>query len=703
MRNVLSFFVILLWAFNATAQINCDLPPIQFPCEWAGDEQLVLDSMNTVADQVISPDLVTDMQCADTDTTDAILALYTVPAQHNCLEDWIDLQGDGECTEFSAHSHVCDNSHTTMLAWNLPGNATWVMCDPVTTSPDQDFIVTITLDGADKVTVPYLSFAGVRPHNLPTAPNTPNPLVGFEIPYVINQLGDTIWQDEAYVDLNLLPNQWDEYKIYLSNRVTLYPGGTDEIQIHLRGVMDEGHEDETGMFGYTEIGYAELCGCGVCGEIDVVLGPEEFDDIPYCDPDGYGDPIGFYIVDECATFTAGGVPTNATGQGLSMMNFVDIYAPNILADPAYGFAWTGTMQEFWDYILNIDQYIILSDNCDPEPLLGVDFGIDCETAVIPISATDNCGNISWSQVVVTITNPSDCSDCYEPEEVVLLFEGQLFLPGDTLYHTGCRGNVPNIYNFDFIQNYPGNSVMLTHDEFQTKIDGNGNPYTLRKMRFKVWGTCGDFFFPLWIVYSQECAGCESENGEPQLMSANELVLIYNDDIFLLGDTLDFTLDDCGNLPDSLLAVNLVGLPAGSMTLPLEIIASAGNPLFVKFRIKVWTYCGDLAFVFWGNIPEEDCFENSLQPLLDNPDTAEDLDLRETLSAKEMMIFPNPATDHVTISGASGLVQVYGLTGELYWTGQVNGDRVLDVSQWPKGIYVIRAVNDGTTQKLVVVH
>ena len=63
---------------------------------------------------------------------------------------------------------------------------------------------------------------------------------------------------------------------------------------------------------------------------------------------------------------------------------------------------------------------------------------------------------------------------------------------------------------------------------------------------------------------------------------------------------------------------------------------------------------------------------------------------------ELRVFPNPATDFISLNEVRGIqqVQVFNLAGRKVKTFQViNRDQRYDVSQLPKGVYLVQIIND----------
>ena len=55
-------------------------------------------------------------------------------------------------------------------------------------------------------------------------------------------------------------------------------------------------------------------------------------------------------------------------------------------------------------------------------------------------------------------------------------------------------------------------------------------------------------------------------------------------------------------------------------------------------------------------------------------------------------YPNPAGDYLNIE-AEGTVRVCDLKGQLYTTCEVHGISRIDISAWPKGVYVLESQNN----------
>ena len=78
----------------------------------------------------------------------------------------------------------------------------------------------------------------------------------------------------------------------------------------------------------------------------------------------------------------------------------------------------------------------------------------------------------------------------------------------------------------------------------------------------------------------------------------------------------------------------------------------------------------------------------------------------TIAATEFDVYPNPANDQVSIfikEGESHTLKIISLTGKTVYTAQINHATSIDVSQFPRGIYMIQASNGTTnsTKKIVL--
>ena len=72
-----------------------------------------------------------------------------------------------------------------------------------------------------------------------------------------------------------------------------------------------------------------------------------------------------------------------------------------------------------------------------------------------------------------------------------------------------------------------------------------------------------------------------------------------------------------------------------------------------------------------------------------------------------MLYPVPAHQSMRLStGNKGLlhVAVFNAVGQEIWKGDVNGEQDIDVSEWARGIYIMRMISDKnqrTVRKFVV--
>jgi hypothetical protein len=64
----------------------------------------------------------------------------------------------------------------------------------------------------------------------------------------------------------------------------------------------------------------------------------------------------------------------------------------------------------------------------------------------------------------------------------------------------------------------------------------------------------------------------------------------------------------------------------------------------------------------------------------------------------LQVYPNPATDHIRLSGISGKanIRLYGIDGQMLINRAVTGDEVVSISYLPAGMYFIAVKTDGKT-------
>ena len=72
--------------------------------------------------------------------------------------------------------------------------------------------------------------------------------------------------------------------------------------------------------------------------------------------------------------------------------------------------------------------------------------------------------------------------------------------------------------------------------------------------------------------------------------------------------------------------------------------------------------------------------------------------RKNCQNTTLQVYPNPATDVVTLVG-SGAVQISNLLGQILVSDTITDTKRIDVSALPRGLYLIH--NNGTTTKLVI--
>lgn len=70
---------------------------------------------------------------------------------------------------------------------------------------------------------------------------------------------------------------------------------------------------------------------------------------------------------------------------------------------------------------------------------------------------------------------------------------------------------------------------------------------------------------------------------------------------------------------------------------------------------------------------------------------------------EIQLGPNPASDYIQINSTlSDQVAIYNVTGELMFSGQVNGPTQVDVSNWTSGIYLVQFEENSDANQMLVV-
>ena len=59
--------------------------------------------------------------------------------------------------------------------------------------------------------------------------------------------------------------------------------------------------------------------------------------------------------------------------------------------------------------------------------------------------------------------------------------------------------------------------------------------------------------------------------------------------------------------------------------------------------------------------------------------------------RDVIVFPNPATDKIQFNGEDGApVEIYNLSGDLMLRTSLNGNSDTDISQWQRGLYILRS-------------
>lgn len=65
----------------------------------------------------------------------------------------------------------------------------------------------------------------------------------------------------------------------------------------------------------------------------------------------------------------------------------------------------------------------------------------------------------------------------------------------------------------------------------------------------------------------------------------------------------------------------------------------------------------------------------------------------------IQIYPNPATESITISGISGEATIYSSTGLEMWTGMIKDGQSINISAFPNGLYLVR--NNHSINKFII--
>jgi hypothetical protein len=80
-----------------------------------------------------------------------------------------------------------------------------------------------------------------------------------------------------------------------------------------------------------------------------------------------------------------------------------------------------------------------------------------------------------------------------------------------------------------------------------------------------------------------------------------------------------------------------------------------------------------------------------------------LTLEEESIEMDVLLFPNPAHDVVTIqflANTKESVEVYDLQGQLIYKNQLVSNSLLTISDWEQGLYLVVFPNLGISQKLI---
>ena len=75
-----------------------------------------------------------------------------------------------------------------------------------------------------------------------------------------------------------------------------------------------------------------------------------------------------------------------------------------------------------------------------------------------------------------------------------------------------------------------------------------------------------------------------------------------------------------------------------------------------------------------------------------------LEIDNNFAEKNIKIFPNPASESITISGISGKTKIFNCHGNLMWDGIINEKLEINISAFPSGVYFIN--NNNSINKFI---
>ncbi len=289
--------------------------------------------------------------------------------------------------------------------------------------------------------------------------------------------------------------------------------------------------------------------------------------------------------------------------------------------------------------------------------------------------------------------------------------------GKKLQQTYFKGPIFRSYlpkAYDPVRVFPKNSLILAGN--LTNVTSNGNmgekaPDTTRYLTFKltvrnIFNGYGCFLFPDDTVHidaistgatnsfggfkvtSQGTTGIDYDGGSAQTITWNvvgtDVAPINASNVIIYmstdgGNTWPYTV---GTYPNN---------GSASITVPNP----PANTVIGRFKVKS---VGNIFF----NVNTKNI------TIRNNPSLPTGVAAITSLSANDINVYPVPAHDALTISTTIPnklQVAVYNATGQIMWSGHVNGHANIDVATWARGVYYIRfadAANGESLAKTVVI-
>ncbi len=289
--------------------------------------------------------------------------------------------------------------------------------------------------------------------------------------------------------------------------------------------------------------------------------------------------------------------------------------------------------------------------------------------------------------------------------------------GKKLQQTFFKGPIFRSYlpkAYDPVRVFPKNSLILAGN--LTNVTSNGNmgekaPDTTRYLTFKltvrnIFNGYGCFLFPDDTVHIDAIStGAANSFGGFKVTSQGTTGIAYDG-----GSAQTITWNVVGTDAAPINASNVIIYMStdGGNTWPYTVgtFPNNGSANIIVPNPPANTVIGRFKVKAVGNIFFNVNTRNIT--IRNNPSLPTGVAAFSSLNANDIKVYPVPAHDVLNISTAISNkleVAVYSATGQMVWSGNVNGQATVDVSTWARGVYHIRfadAANGESLAKTVVI-